>query len=92
MITGQDCSEINDIKYSLNKRFQISNLGPVSFYLGITITRDYLNYILYLGQKVYITKILQDFGIANYNPSVFPIDPSGVYLILAPKDYLASAV
>jgi len=46
LITGQDHKEIDDIKGALSKRFQISDLGPVSFYLGMTITRDRLNHML----------------------------------------------
>ncbi len=46
LITGQDHKEIDDIKGALSKRFQISDLGPVSFYLGMTVTRDQLNHML----------------------------------------------
>src|SRR6266536_1387404 len=43
LITGQDHKEIDDIKGALSKRFQMSDLGLVGFYLGMTVTRDQLN-------------------------------------------------
>ena len=39
-ITGSSPSEIRCIKQALGERFHMVDLGPISYYLGISITRD----------------------------------------------------
>ena len=40
LITGPSKQGIRDLKAALNKEFRMSDLGPVSYYLGITVNRD----------------------------------------------------
>jgi hypothetical protein len=49
LVVGLDIKEIQYIKDTLNQRFKMIDLGPYSYYLGITITRDRINRILRLG-------------------------------------------
>jgi transposase InsO family protein len=90
LITGRDRKEIDTLKKALSKRFQMSDLGAVNFYLGMTVTRDRPNRTLYLGQQSYITKVLRDFGMEDCKPAVTPMDTNGSNLVPAPKDYQAS--
>ena len=92
LITGRDRTEIDALKDALKKRFQMSDLGPVNFYLGMTVTRDRPNRTLRLGQKSYLTKILRDFGMEDCKTSVTPMDANGSNLVSAPKGYIASSV
>jgi hypothetical protein len=41
----------------------MTDLGPYSYYLGITITRDRTNRILRLGQRAYIERFLKRYGV-----------------------------
>ena len=41
LLLGQDLSKIENIKHQLGKLYQMKDLGPTSFYLGIRITRDH---------------------------------------------------
>ncbi len=38
LILGTEKKEINNIKEALKAKFHMSDLGPVSFYLGIAVT------------------------------------------------------
>jgi hypothetical protein len=49
LVIGLDRKEIQGVKDALNQRFKMIDLGPYSYYLGITITRDRVNRILRLG-------------------------------------------
>jgi hypothetical protein len=49
LVVGLDIKEIQYVKDTLNRRFKMTDLGPYSYYLGITITRDRINRILRLG-------------------------------------------
>ena len=90
LITRKDRKEIDALKKALNNRFKMSDLGLVNFYLGMTVTRDRINRTLRLGQQAYLTKVLRDFGMEDYNPAVTPMDSNGSNLVPAPKDYTAS--
>ena len=50
IITGSSFSEIQRVKKLLSDEFSIVDLGPINYYLGMTITRDRVNRILRLGQ------------------------------------------
>jgi hypothetical protein len=49
IVVRLDMKEIQYVKDTLNQRFKMTDLGPYSYYLGITITRDRTNRILRLG-------------------------------------------
>ena len=40
LLLGEELSKIQDVKHQLGKLYQMKDLGPASFYLGIRITRD----------------------------------------------------
>ena len=71
-ITGSSPSEIRCIKQALSERFQMVDLGPISYYLGISITRDRPNRILRLSQQAYLEKVLRDHGMWETNPVAQP--------------------
>lgn len=74
LIYGAKKKEINKIKDAFKAKFYMSNLGPVSFYLGIAVTQDHVNKILSLGQKTYLEKILKDHRIWECKAITVPID------------------
>ena len=57
LICGAERKEINNIKDTLKAKFHMSDLGTVSFYLGIAVIRDCANRIFRLGQQTYLEKI-----------------------------------
>lgn len=68
LIVGPSIAEIKRIKRALRNRFQMTDLGPCSYYLGMSIQRDRQNRILYLSQEAYINKVVQQFGLSDCNP------------------------
>jgi transposase InsO family protein len=90
LITGRDRTEIGALKAGLNNRFQMSDLGPVHFYLGMTVTRDRPNRTLRLGQYSYLTKVLRDFGMGECKAAATPMDVNGSKLVSASKDHIAT--
>ena len=51
LIAGPSKEEIQKLKKALSKRFDMTDLGPCSYYLGMTITRDRKNRTIRLSQK-----------------------------------------
>ena len=74
LIVGPDKSEIQKIKDALSKRFQMTDLGPCTYYLGMSVRRDRLTYSLRLYQKGYIKKVLREFNMWEYKLVITPID------------------
>ncbi|SLM35089.1 gag-pol polyprotein [Lasallia pustulata] len=76
LFVGHKKPEIKKVKQSLNKRFKMTDLGPCSYYLGMSIRRDLVNWALFLGQRAYLDKVICDFGMAECKPVSLPINPN----------------
>nr|GEY77384.1 ribonuclease H-like domain-containing protein [Tanacetum cinerariifolium] len=57
---------------SLHQEFAMTDLGPLNYFLGISVTRDSSG--LFLSQKKYAVEILDRAHMLNCNPSRTPID------------------
>jgi hypothetical protein len=51
----------------------MSDLGPLSFYLGIEVHQDKDK--ITLSQSAYATRIVERAGLSRCNPSATPMDP-----------------
>ncbi len=89
LVFGAERKEINNTKDVLKAKFYMSDLGPVSFYLGMAIDRDRANRILRLGQQAYLEKIFQGHWMWECKAVAVPMD--GV-LTLLPKNYQATDI
>jgi hypothetical protein len=61
------------------------DLGPIAFYLGMTVTRDRKNRILRLGQKSYLEEGIKTMGLWDSPSQKTPMNTS--YLGLVGEDY-----
>ena len=89
LLFGPDQQDINQVKEALSKRFKMTDQGPCVYYLGMTVTRDRVRRTFWLGQQVYIEKILQEFDLASCNPTDTLMDEKG--LERTPADWHAPA-
>lgn len=88
LIVGPDMTIINELKANLSNKFQMSDLGPVHHYLGMTITRDRPRHILKLGQKAYLEEAIRTAGLWDSNP---PLTPMVGPLEPTPDDHTSTA-
>ena len=58
LIISPEMSNINFLKGELYKKFEMTDLGPVLYYLGINITRDRAKRTISLNQAKYINEKL----------------------------------
>jgi len=73
VLTGDETEEIDVITFALHHHFKIKNLGNLTYFLGLEITRN--NIGLNLSQRNYTLDLLQEIGmmeIAPINDSHFP--------------------
>ena len=76
LIVSPSIAEIKRLKRSLRNRFQMTDLGPCSYYLGVSIQRERQNRRLLLSQEAYIDNIAHQFGLDNSAPVSTPIESS----------------
>ena len=81
-IMGPYLKDVKQLKLDLSKCYEITNLGEISSYLGICITRDRSKKRLDIDQSGYIKDLLDCFNMADANPHKTPL-PAGadVHLI-----------
>ncbi|GKE90138.1 ribonuclease H-like domain-containing protein [Tanacetum coccineum] len=72
VLTASSESLLRQIIRSLHQEFAMTDLGPLNYFLGISVTRDSSG--LFLSQKKYAVEILDRAHMANFNPSRTPID------------------
>lgn len=90
LIIGKIIAEINQLKRKLAEKFQLEDLGPASYFLGVRITRDRLRKRTYLAQDAYADQILERFGLENCRPTDTPM-AAGFEKFLVPNDGNATA-
>ena len=73
LIIGEDLNIINGLKNKLLERFRMTDLGSVSHYLGMSVTRTRDS--VGLDQKSYLEKVLLRFGMDTCKPASSPMDP-----------------
>jgi hypothetical protein len=62
------------IHKELAERFEVSDLGPINWLLGVSITRDLANRTISLGQQAYIEQILNRFDLASARVATTPME------------------
>lgn len=84
LIAGPRTEEIQQLKTALGNRFQMTDIGPCSHYLGMVVTRDRKSRTIRLSQKAYIEKILKDFGMREAKPQHTPMKTDQIEI---PENY-----
>lgn len=72
IITGDDVEEIKFLKESLGKAFEVKDLGPLRYFLGIEIVRSQKRIVL--SQRKYVLDLLAETGMLGCRPCSSPID------------------
>ena len=75
-VTGNSRALIDKFKVEMDKKYKLTDLGPVNWLLGIKISRDLANKTISLSQHAYIEAIIDRFNFNDLKPSSIPIDPA----------------
>jgi len=73
IVTGEEPSEIRKFKQQMTAEFEMSDLGLLSFYLGIEVDQE--KEFLTIKQAGYAKKVLAQFGMGDCNPTKYPMEP-----------------
>lgn len=72
LVSGSDKEEIEEFKIQMNRQFEMSNLGLLSFYLGIEVHQGGL--FTTLKRSAYAKKLLEKANILNCNSTKCPME------------------
>lgn len=72
LVTGSDKGEIEKFKMQMSKQFEMSDLGLLSYYLGIEVNQREGSTTL--KQSAYAKKVLEKAGMLNCNSSKYPME------------------
>ena len=72
IISGPCVRDIAQFKLEMKKKFSMSDLGLLSYYLGIEVRQG--EEWITLSQSAYANKILESAGMSNCNPSATPME------------------
>lgn len=74
-IASKSKQYILDFKSQLSKHFKLQDLGPTSFLLEVSITRDRSAHTLRLSQRQFILDLLERFNFADCSPILTAMEP-----------------
>ncbi|XP_071695154.1 uncharacterized mitochondrial protein AtMg00810-like [Rutidosis leptorrhynchoides] len=83
IITGNNNSEVDNVKRFLNSKFMIKDLGLLKYYLGIKIIKG--NEGLCMSQRKYCLDLLDEFGMSACKPIDTPLEVNSVLASEASK-------
>lgn len=76
LVTGSSLTLVQDFKLQMGYKLDMSDLGKLSYYLGIEVEQG-VGYIR-LKQTGYAKRLLEKSGMLGCNPTKFPMDPKEV--------------
>ena len=82
MVTGSSLEVIKAFKEEIRTHFRITDLGPISWLLGMKVTRDHGNCTISLSQELYVNAILAKYNFTDIKPVSILLDP---YIQLSEK-------
>lgn len=76
LITGSSTSILQQYKVLINEKYKMTDMGPISWILGIRVTRNLEDRTFALSQHAYIDSILARFNFTDLKPVSIPMDPN----------------
>ena len=73
VVIGSNIEEINLFKKQMMAEFEMTDLGLLSYYLGIEV--DQKEDFITVKQSGYARKVLEQFGMSECNSTKFPMEP-----------------
>ena len=74
IIAGRDLKQVEKVKATLAKSFDVKDLGELKYFLGVNVRIDRSNQSVWIGQPSYTENIMKKFGMENARPISTPVD------------------
>lgn len=74
ILTGDDVFELDRLKKALAREFEIKDLGPLKYFIGMEFVRSKKG--IFISQRKYILDLLGESGLLGCKPAETPIEPN----------------
>ena len=85
ILAGKNEAELKSVKDELSSKFDIKDLGKLSYFLGMSIVCNQEEKKTWMGQPAYTEKLLTKMGMSDCRPVTTPME-SGNHLVKASED------
>ena len=75
ILAGKDETEMKRVKEELSSKFDIKDLGKLSYFLGMSIIQNQEEKKTWMGQPTYTEKLLSKMGMSDCKPVSTPVNP-----------------
>ena len=84
IVTGNDHEAISELKKRLAQSFEIKDLGPVKYFLGMEVARSSNG--IFVNQRKYVLDLLKETGLENCKPAETPLDANQKLALAKPEE------
>ena len=75
-VTSKRMEHTKRFKAEITKHWEITDHGPIKWFLGFEIKRDRKSRTIAINQRAYIEKIVEKFSLTNAKQVTTPMDPN----------------
>ena len=68
LLASNSLDMMKETKFYLGSKFEMKDMGPANYVLGIRISRDRDSKLIYLDQENYMEKVLKRFKLEEFRP------------------------
>ena len=72
ILAGDNILELACLKKRLAEEFEIKDLGPLRYFLGMEIARN--KYGIFVSQRKYVLDLLKEIGLLGCKPTDTPVN------------------
>jgi hypothetical protein len=76
VLTGSNLALLTEFKQKIGVIYKLTDMGPISWLLGIKVTLDHKSHTLSLSQTSYIESIIRHFNFDDLKLISTPLDPT----------------
>ena len=80
-VISKRAADAEKFKTEIKRFWDITDIGPISWFLGFQIKRDRKARTLSINQHAYIESLVERFRLTNVKPVSIPMDPNTQYLV-----------
>ena len=74
ILAGKDTTKMKNVKEELSSKFDVKDLGKLSYFLGMSIIQNQEGKETWIGQPAYTEKLLSKMGMSDCKAVKTPVD------------------
>src|SRR5271156_5078165 len=78
-VTSKRPADILKLKVDIRKHWEITDHGPINWFLGFKIKRDQKARTISINQSAYIQRVIEKFNLTNTKSISTPIEPGNQF-------------